>query len=81
LLQKTNSKAHSIGLLLKLESFLISGRAIKIYTLQKKILITATDIFALSKQFEKTALKVFRISPRKQLVQSFCDLMKVESQK
>jgi hypothetical protein len=34
---------------------LISGRAIKIYTLQKKILITATDIFAISsqKQFEK----------------------------
>jgi hypothetical protein len=34
---------------------LISGRAIKIYTFAKKILITATDIFAISsqKQFEK----------------------------
>jgi phenylacetate-coenzyme A ligase PaaK-like adenylate-forming protein len=52
--------------------------------LQKKILITATDIFAISsqKQFEKTALKVFRYQYENNLVyREFCDLMKVESQK
>jgi phenylacetate-coenzyme A ligase PaaK-like adenylate-forming protein len=52
--------------------------------LQKKILITATDIFAISsqKQFEKTALKVFRYQHENNLVyREFCDLMKVESQK
>jgi hypothetical protein len=62
---------------------LISGRAIKIYTFAKKILITATDIFAISsqKQFEKTALKVFRYQHENNLVyREFCDLMKVESQ-
>ena len=52
--------------------------------MQKKILITATDIFAISsqKQFEKTALKVFRYQHENNLVyREFCDLMKVESQK
>jgi phenylacetate-coenzyme A ligase PaaK-like adenylate-forming protein len=47
-------------------------------------LITATDIFAISsqKQFEKTALKVFRYQHENNLVyREFCDLMKVESQK
>ncbi|MFB0909681.1 MAG: acyl transferase, partial [Flavobacterium sp.] len=47
-------------------------------------MITATDIFAISsqKQFEKTALKVFRYQHENNLVyREFCDLMKVESQK
>jgi phenylacetate-coenzyme A ligase PaaK-like adenylate-forming protein len=47
-------------------------------------LITATDIFAISsqKQFEKIALKIFRYQHEKNLVyRTFCDLMKVESQK
>jgi hypothetical protein len=49
--------------------------------LQKKILITATDIFAISSQ-KKISLKSISISTRKQLgVREFCDLMKVESQK
>jgi phenylacetate-coenzyme A ligase PaaK-like adenylate-forming protein len=48
--------------------------------LQKKFLITATDIFAISsqKQFEK----VFRYQHENNLVyREFCDLMKVEPQK
>jgi phenylacetate-coenzyme A ligase PaaK-like adenylate-forming protein len=52
--------------------------------LQKKFLITATDIFAISsqKQFEKIALKVFRYQHENNLVyREFCDLMKVEPQK
>lgn len=52
--------------------------------MQKKFLITATDIFAISsqKQFEKIALKVFRYQHENNLVyREFCDLMKVEPQK
>jgi phenylacetate-coenzyme A ligase PaaK-like adenylate-forming protein len=52
--------------------------------LQKKFLITATDIFAISsqKQFEKIALKVFRYQHESNLVyREFCDLLKVEPQK
>jgi phenylacetate-coenzyme A ligase PaaK-like adenylate-forming protein len=47
-------------------------------------LIPFTDIFAISsqKQFEKTALKVFRYQHENNLVyREFCDLMKVEPQK
>jgi hypothetical protein len=60
-----------LSFFIKTGILLISGRAIKIYTLQKKILITATDIFAISsqKQFEKTALKVFRYQHENNLVQ------------
>jgi hypothetical protein len=56
-----------LGFFIKTGILLISGRAIKIYTFAKKILITATDIFAISsqKQFEKTALKVFRYQHEK----------------
>jgi phenylacetate-coenzyme A ligase PaaK-like adenylate-forming protein len=52
--------------------------------LQKKFLITAPDIFAISsqKQFEKMALKVFRYQHENNLVyREFCDLMKVQPQK
>ncbi|SEA80522.1 Acyl-protein synthetase, LuxE [Flavobacterium gillisiae] len=52
--------------------------------MQKKFLITATDIFAISsqKQFEKIALKIFRYQHENNLVyREFCDLMKVEPQK
>ena len=52
--------------------------------MQKKFLITATDIFAISsqKQFEKIALKVFRYQHESNLVyREFCDLLKVEPQK
>jgi hypothetical protein len=83
LLSKQIQKLNSIGaFFIKTGILLISGRAIKIYTLQKKILITATDIFAISsqKQFEKQP-KSISISTRKQLCREFCDLMKVESQK
>ncbi|WP_016990199.1 acyltransferase [Flavobacterium sp. ACAM 123] len=47
-------------------------------------MIPFTDIFAISsqKQFEKTALKVFRYQHENNLVyREFCDLMKVEPQK
>ncbi len=52
--------------------------------MQKKFLITATDIFAISnqKQFEKIALKVFRFQHENNLVyRAFCDLLKIEPQK
>ena len=57
---------------------------LKFIPLQKKFLITATDIFAISsqKQFEKIALKIFRYQHENNLVyREFCDLMKVEPQK
>jgi hypothetical protein len=65
LLSKNKFKSQ-IHFFIKTGILLISGRAIKIYTLQKKILITATDIFAISsqKQFEKTALKYFDINTK-----------------
>jgi phenylacetate-coenzyme A ligase PaaK-like adenylate-forming protein len=47
-------------------------------------LITAPDIFTISsqKQFEKTALKVFRFQYENNLVyQEFCDFLKIEVQK
>jgi phenylacetate-coenzyme A ligase PaaK-like adenylate-forming protein len=47
-------------------------------------LITANDIFTISsqKQFEKTALKVFRFQYENNLVyQEFCDLLKINPQK
>ena len=50
----------------------------------KKNLITANDIFTISnqKQFEKTALKVFRFQYENNLVyQEFCDLLKTNPQK
>jgi phenylacetate-coenzyme A ligase PaaK-like adenylate-forming protein len=52
--------------------------------LQKKILISITDIFTISnqKQFEKIALKVFRFQYENNLVyQEFCDFLKVDVQK
>jgi phenylacetate-coenzyme A ligase PaaK-like adenylate-forming protein len=52
--------------------------------LPQKILITASDIFTISnqKQFEKTALKVFRFQYENNLVyQEFCDLLKTNPQK
>jgi hypothetical protein len=59
---------NSIELFLLTGILLISGRAIKIYTLQKKILITATDIFAFRvKSNLKNSLKSISISTRKQL--------------
>jgi phenylacetate-coenzyme A ligase PaaK-like adenylate-forming protein len=52
--------------------------------LQKKNLITASDIFTISsqKQFEKIALKVFRFQYENNLVyREFCDLLKTNPQK
>ncbi|REG90777.1 acyl-protein synthetase LuxE [Flavobacterium aquicola] len=52
--------------------------------MQKKNLITASDIFTISsqKQFEKIALKVFRHQYENNLVyQEFCDLLKTNPQK
>jgi hypothetical protein len=48
--------------------------------LQKKILITATDIFAISsqKQFENSLKSIYQ--HENNLYREFCDLMKVESQ-
>jgi hypothetical protein len=59
--QIQSSKFNWTDFLLKLESFLISEELLKFIPLQKKILITATDIFAISviKAIWKTALKVF----------------------
>jgi phenylacetate-coenzyme A ligase PaaK-like adenylate-forming protein len=50
-------------------------------TFVKKILVTTADIFNIqnAKQFEKIALKVFRLQYQNNLVyRTFCDLMKVE---
>jgi hypothetical protein len=72
LLSKNKSKLKfNWAFFIKTGILLISGRAIKIYTFAKKILITATDIFAISsqKQFEKTALKVFRYQHENNFVQ------------
>ena len=52
--------------------------------MQKKFLITTTDIFTISsqKQFEKIALKVFRFQYEKNLVyKEFCDLLKTDVQR
>lgn len=52
--------------------------------LQKKFLITATDIFTISnqKQFEKIALKIFRFQYENNLVyKEFCDFLKTDIQK
>jgi phenylacetate-coenzyme A ligase PaaK-like adenylate-forming protein len=52
--------------------------------LQKKILIPTPDIFTISsqKQFEKTALKVFRFQYENNLVyREFCDFLKTDVQK
>jgi phenylacetate-coenzyme A ligase PaaK-like adenylate-forming protein len=51
--------------------------------LHKKVLITANDIFTISsqKQFEKTALKVFRFQHENNKVyRDFCDFLKVNPQ-
>ncbi|RTZ09395.1 acyl transferase [Flavobacterium sp. GSP6] len=53
-------------------------------TFAKKILITSSDIFAISsqKQFEKIALKVFRFQYENNLVyQEFCDFLKTDPHK
>jgi phenylacetate-coenzyme A ligase PaaK-like adenylate-forming protein len=52
--------------------------------LQKKFLITTTDIFTISsqKQFEKIALKVFRFQYENNLVyKEFCDFLKTDVQR
>ena len=51
--------------------------------MHKKVLITANDIFTISshKQFEKTALKVFRFQHENNVVyRDFCDYLKVNPQ-
>ena len=51
--------------------------------LQKKVLITANDIFTISsqKQFEKIALKVFRFQyENNKVYHDFCDFLKVNPQ-
>ena len=51
--------------------------------MQKKVLITASDIFSISsqKQFEKIALKVFRFQHENNKVyRDFCDFLKVNPQ-
>ncbi|RTY86194.1 acyl transferase [Flavobacterium sp. RSP15] len=53
-------------------------------TFAKKFLITSSDIFAISsqKQFEKTALKVFRFQYENNLVyQEFCNFLKTDPHK
>jgi phenylacetate-coenzyme A ligase PaaK-like adenylate-forming protein len=54
-----------------------------LYLCTKKVLITANDIFTISsqKQFEKTALKVFRFQHENNKVyRDFCDFLKVNPQ-
>ena len=71
-------------LFLKTTNIKIKKSIEKQYLCKKKNLITASDIFTISsqKQFEKTALKVFRYQYENNLVyQEFCDLLKTNPQK